>query len=289
MSGACLAVPRVVWQRVGGFAERVLHVPRGRRPLAAPPPRGGGVGVEPARGRRPRLRVRQGRGEVAAARAQPLGDDHPLLPGRAAARCSRPRCSPRSSRCSPSRRAGGWLPQKLAAAGETLRALPRLLRERRAIQATRAVERRGVRRLARRRSSTRRTSAPSRACAPLRWALRGYWRLVLTALRRADRPLARRGHPLGDPRVRVPLDVGAPRDALAPSCAASRAALRRSARGSRAAVTMPASASRTSRAASLRSPSTRIGRPAARYSYSLPVAMLTCSSPVMSSSVPAAR
>ena len=34
---------------------------------------------------------------------------------------------------------GGWLPQKLAATGETVRALPRLLRERRAIQATRTV------------------------------------------------------------------------------------------------------------------------------------------------------
>ena len=35
--------------------------------------------------------------------------------------------------------AGGWLPQKLAATGDTLRALPRLLRERRAVQATRTI------------------------------------------------------------------------------------------------------------------------------------------------------
>ncbi len=35
--------------------------------------------------------------------------------------------------------AGGWLPQKLAAWGDTLRALPRLLRERREIQATAAI------------------------------------------------------------------------------------------------------------------------------------------------------
>jgi hypothetical protein len=35
--------------------------------------------------------------------------------------------------------AGGWLPEKLAASGDTLRALPRLLRERRAVQVTRTV------------------------------------------------------------------------------------------------------------------------------------------------------
>jgi GT2 family glycosyltransferase len=34
---------------------------------------------------------------------------------------------------------GGWLPQKLAAWGDTLRSLPRLLRERRSIQATRSI------------------------------------------------------------------------------------------------------------------------------------------------------
>jgi N-acetylglucosaminyl-diphospho-decaprenol L-rhamnosyltransferase len=34
---------------------------------------------------------------------------------------------------------GGWLPQKLAAWGDTIRSLPRLLRERRAVQARRAV------------------------------------------------------------------------------------------------------------------------------------------------------
>jgi hypothetical protein len=35
--------------------------------------------------------------------------------------------------------AGGWLPQKLRAWGETLVALPRLLGERRAVQATRTI------------------------------------------------------------------------------------------------------------------------------------------------------
>ena len=41
--------------------------------------------------------------------------------------------------------AGGWLPQKLRAYAETARSLPRLLRERREIQATRGDQRRRVR------------------------------------------------------------------------------------------------------------------------------------------------
>ena len=60
----------------------------------------GACGIEPARGRRPRLRVRQGGGQVAPARAQPLGDDPALLPG-PLLRCSRPRCWPPSWRCWP--------------------------------------------------------------------------------------------------------------------------------------------------------------------------------------------
>ena len=90
-------------------------------------------------GRRPRLRVRQGPGEVAAAGAQPLGDDRAHLPGAAARRCSRPALLATELALLAVAAAGGWLPQKLRGRGETLRALPRLLRERRAIQAARTI------------------------------------------------------------------------------------------------------------------------------------------------------
>ena len=74
-----------------------------------------------------------------------------------AARCRR--CWRPSSRCSSSPRAGGWLPQKLRAWGETLVSLPRLLGERRAIQAPAHDRRRRVRRRRSPPRSTRPTSA----------------------------------------------------------------------------------------------------------------------------------
>ncbi len=77
--------------------------------------------------------------------------------------------------------AGGWSGQKLRAAGETLAALPRLMRERREIQARRAI---GAAEFAD--SLTADLSSPYLgrvgAFAPLRWALRAYWSLVRALL-----------------------------------------------------------------------------------------------------------
>jgi GT2 family glycosyltransferase len=79
--------------------------------------------------------------------------------------------------------AGGWLPQKLRATGETLAALPRLLGERRAIQATRAVSAAEFAR-----GLTPALDSPFLGAAgrsPLLLAgLRVYWRLVLALLGR---------------------------------------------------------------------------------------------------------
>jgi hypothetical protein len=79
---------------------------------------------------------------------------------------------------------GGWLGPKLAAAGDTLRALPRLLRERRAIQAQRKI---GAFEFARWLTPDLDSVYLGSAAtlAPLRWALRAYWRFVLAALRMA--------------------------------------------------------------------------------------------------------
>ena len=82
--------------------------------------------------------------------------------------------------------AGGWLPQKLAATADTLRALPRLLRQRRAIQRGRAISAAEFAAWL-----TPDLDSPYLGRAGrlriLRWGLRGYWRLVLRALRSTPR------------------------------------------------------------------------------------------------------
>ena len=77
--------------------------------------------------------------------------------------------------------AGGWARQKVRAWGETLVSLPRLLRERREIQARRA-----IRAVEFADSLTADLSSPYLGSvgrfAPLRWALRAYWSLVRALL-----------------------------------------------------------------------------------------------------------
>jgi GT2 family glycosyltransferase len=77
--------------------------------------------------------------------------------------------------------AGGWGPQKIASWGDVVRALPRLLRERRGIQAARTVSASEFAR-----GFTASLSSPylGRAAqlGPLDAALRAYWRMVLAAL-----------------------------------------------------------------------------------------------------------
>ena len=70
--------------RAGRLSRELLPLPGGRRPVASPQARGRPARDRARRGRRPRLRVRQGRGEVALPGAKPLGDAPAHLPGRAA-------------------------------------------------------------------------------------------------------------------------------------------------------------------------------------------------------------
>ena len=60
---------------------RLLPLPRGCRPLAARAARGRCDRRVRGGGRRPRLRLRQGRCQVAPPRAEPLGDDRPDVSG----------------------------------------------------------------------------------------------------------------------------------------------------------------------------------------------------------------
>ena len=84
LSGACLAIPLRTWREVGGFPERVLPLPRGRRPLAAAAAARRHARDRARRRRRPRLRVRRPRAQVALARAQPPRLPRPHLPDLAA-------------------------------------------------------------------------------------------------------------------------------------------------------------------------------------------------------------
>jgi GT2 family glycosyltransferase len=77
--------------------------------------------------------------------------------------------------------AGGWLPQKLAATAETLRALPRLVSERRAVQATRTITGREFAAYLTPDLDSRFLGRAAES-GTLRRALRAYWRLVMRAL-----------------------------------------------------------------------------------------------------------
>jgi GT2 family glycosyltransferase len=179
LSGACLALPRDAFERVGGFAEPYFlyheDVDLSLRLRLA----GARLGVEPA---------------------AVVDHDYEFAKGAAKWRHLERNRWATILRCYPGRllllltpgllatelallavaAAGGWLPQKLAAAGETLRALPRLLRERRAVQATRTIS---CREFAAHLTPDLDSPYLGRAgrSRPLRWALRAYWRLVLLA------------------------------------------------------------------------------------------------------------
>jgi len=180
LSGTCLAMPRSAWERLGGFPEAFFmyceDVDVSLRARLA----GGRLGVEPAarvdhdydfaKGAEKWRRLERNRwavllrdypGSVLAALAPALLATEIALLAIAAA--------------------GGWLPAKLLAGVDTLRGLPRLLRERRAVQATRTI---GAAEFARWLTPDLDSAYLGRAATlgPLRWALRAYWRLVTAAL-----------------------------------------------------------------------------------------------------------
>jgi GT2 family glycosyltransferase len=179
LSGACLAVPRPAFERVGGFAGDYFMYHEDvdfslRLRLA-----GGRLGVEPravvdhdyefAKGAA-KWRLLERNRWATIVRCYPRRLLLLLTPALLATELA----------LLPAAAAGGWLPQKLEAAADTLRTLPRLLRERRVVQATRTIS-----------SSefaawlTPDLDSPFLGRAgrlrSLRWALRAYWRLVRLA------------------------------------------------------------------------------------------------------------
>ena len=183
-SGACLAIPRATWERAGGFASSYFmyheDVELSLRLRLA----GARLGVEPGavvdhdyaftKGPDKWRRLERNRWATVL-RTYPRPVLLAVAPALLATEIALLAVAA----------AGGWLPQKLAATTETLRALPRLRRERRAVQATRSV---GALEFAAWLSPDLDSPFLGRAgrVRVLRWGLRAYWRLALGALRRTS-------------------------------------------------------------------------------------------------------
>jgi GT2 family glycosyltransferase len=137
-SGACLAVPRVVWERAGGFPERYFmyheDVDLSLRLRLA----GGRLGIEPgavvdhdyefAKGAAKWRRLERNRWATIV-RCYPASLLALLAPALLATELA----------LLPVAAAGGWAPQKARATADTFGDLRRLVAERRAIQRTRTV------------------------------------------------------------------------------------------------------------------------------------------------------
>lgn len=180
-SGACLAIPRRRWEELGGFSgDYFLYhedTDLGLRLRLA----GGTVGIEPRA-----VTVHDYDFDKGPAKWRYLERNRwatlirtfpaPLLlllaPGLLATELALLAVAA----------AGGWLPEKLKASADTLRALPRLRRERSAIQGSRAV---GAGEFARALTPDLDSPYLGRAADSqvLRALLRSYWSLVRLALR----------------------------------------------------------------------------------------------------------
>lgn len=185
LSGTCLAIPRETWHRLGGFHPDFFmyceDVDLSLRLRLA----GGRLGLEPAarvdhsyafaKGPAKWRRLEANRWATVI-RTYPT----PLLAVVA------PALVATELALLPIAALSGWLRPKLAAAGETATALPRLLGERRAIQAHRQVS---AGELARWLTADLDSVYLGRTATlpPLRWALRTYWTLARRALRRCSR------------------------------------------------------------------------------------------------------
>jgi N-acetylglucosaminyl-diphospho-decaprenol L-rhamnosyltransferase len=181
VSGACFAVPRTTWLETGGFPGEFFLYHEDVDLSLRLRLYGGALGIEPSarvdheyefqKGLRKWRFLERNRWAMVL-RVYPSALIALLIPAFVATELALLAISI----------SAGWGGQKALATLDTLRALPRLLRERRAIQAKRRI---GAREFALELTPDLTSAyiggaARSRA---LRWALRAYWAVVLSALR----------------------------------------------------------------------------------------------------------
>jgi GT2 family glycosyltransferase len=182
-SGACLAIPRREWERVGGFAAEFFlyheDVDLSLRLRLA----GGRVGIERAAAVDHEYEFDKGAEKWRHIERNRWATILRIYPAPLLALVA-PALAATELALVPIALAGGWGRQKLLAWGELARRLPGVLRERREIQAGRAVSSAEFAA-----SLTADLDSPylGRAARlrPLRWALRAYWSVVRALLRSA--------------------------------------------------------------------------------------------------------
>jgi GT2 family glycosyltransferase len=181
LSGACLAIPRATFLAADGFSEPYFMYQEDvdlslRLRLA-----GERLGIEPAAVVDHDYEFAKGAGKWRRLERNRWATIVRCYPGRLLVLLA-PALAATELALLGVAAAGGWLPQKLAAGADTARALPRLWRERRAIQAARTVSPATFAAALTYDLDSPFLGRPGRSRL-LRLVLRGYWRLVRALLR----------------------------------------------------------------------------------------------------------